>query len=466
MLDFKDFSFRYAELGAPAFRVSGSIQWRGGEVVAISGEGGSGKTTLAKLISGLIPLFEAGIAEGDFRLNGKPINQITPEERVEWVGCVLEDSDLQILTASVWDEVTLGSHSLSKGPEGVVEQGEKVLQNWHFLEKKEKHPLELSGGERQRLAIASVMARSPKILVLDNPFSQLDMKNKQSLLEKLIKYAHEENNLVIILLPQDEPVDFADRSFSLVDGELQPFRHPEDAYETPRRSRNSGQSESVVLAAEGLEFTYPDNTKVLNSVNLEIRKGTWVIITGENGSGKSTLLKILTGVLRPQKGRIWINGKDIQGWSTKERARIIQMLFQDINPQVLSPTILELSILPSKFVGRVLDQGTENNLKKWLQSSALYHRKDIDPFNLRLSERQILLLISLLSASPLILLLDEPFSRMSGKERRTAEFWSNEFCEQGGSILCVSHGALPIRGYDIEFKMVGGCLVETEMINK
>jgi len=64
------------------------------------------------------------------------------------------------------------------------------------------------------------------------------------------------------------------------------------------------------------------------------------------------------------------------------------------------------------------------------------------------------------------LLLDEPFSRMSGKERRTAEFWSNEFCEQGGSILCVSHGALPIRGYDIEFKMVGGCLVETEMINK
>lgn len=467
MLDFKDFSFRYAESGVPAFRVRGSVRWQTGEVVAVLGEGGSGKTTLAKLISGIIPLFETGIAEGEFRLNHKHILQITPEERGEWVGCVLEDSDLQILTTSVWDEVALGYLSQNKGFEVIVEHVEKVLDDWQFLNKKEKHPLELSGGERQRLAIASVMARSPKIMVLDNPFSQLDMKNRQSLWDKLIKYAHEENNLVVLLLPEGEKADFADRVFSLKEGELQPFRQIEDSYiETPRRSMNRDHSESVVLAAEGLEFTYPDNTKALNDVNLEIPKGTWVIITGENGSGKSTLLKILDGVLRPQKGKIWLNGKDVNAWPAKERARIIQILFQDINPQILCPTIWELSIFPSKFVGRFSDKRSDDDLKKRLESSDLFYRKDSDPFDLRLSERQLLLLFSLLSASPLILLLDEPFSRMSKKERWIAECWLNEFCEQGGTTLCTSHGALPISGYDIEFKMVGGRLVETKVIKK
>ena len=142
------------------------------------------------------------------------------------------------------------------------------------------------------------------------------------------------------------------------------------------------------------------------------------------------------------------------------------MLFQDINPQVLCPTIWELSILPSKIVGQISDKSRENNLKKCLESSELYNRKDSDPFNLRISERQLLLLISLLFAAPLVLLLDEPFSRMSRREQEIAALWLNEFCEEGGTILCTSHGGLPIRWHDIEFRMVDGCLVETEMTKK
>lgn len=467
MLEFSHCSFRYPTTAVPTFRVSDSVRLKCGEVVVITGECGSGKTTLAKLISGIIPLFEAGVVEGDIRLNGKPINQITPEERGQLVGCVLEDSDLQILTTSVWDEVTIGGLTFSKSAERSVENGERVLRHWQLFDKKEKHPLELSGGERQRLVIASVMVRSPKIMVLDNPFSQLDMRNRQSLWKKLIQYAHEENNLVILLLPEGEPVDFADRHFSLEGGELQPFRPPVNArFETLRRSRNYRQPERVVMTAESLEFAYPDNTKAINGVNLEIRKGMWVALTGENGSGKSTLLKILAGVLQPQKGKIWLNGKDSNAWPTIERARIIQMLFQDINPQVLSPTIWELSILPSKIIGQISDKSKENNLKKWLESSELYNRKDSDPFSLRISERQLLLLISLLFAAPVVLLLDEPFSRMSGKEREIATFWLNEFCEEGGTILCASHGGLPIRWHDIEYRMVEGCLVETEITKR
>ncbi|MDI6762750.1 MAG: ABC transporter ATP-binding protein [Thermodesulfobacteriota bacterium] len=467
MLELEDCSFTYPSMRVPAFRLSGSVRWKCGEVVVVSGECGSGKTTLAKLISGIIPLFEAGVFEGDIRINGKLINQLTPEERIKLVGCVLEDSDLHIFTTSVWDEMTLGSLSLNKDAEEIAGQSERELQSWQLLEKKEKHPLELSGGERQRLAIASIMARSPKIMVLDNPFSQLDMRNRQSLREKLIKYAHGGNNLVVLLLPEGEQADFADRLFSLEGGELQPFRPHGDVHsETLQRSRNKSQPESVVLTAESLEFVYPDNTKALNGVNLEIRKGTWVTITGENGSGKSTLLKILAGVLQPQKGKIWLNGKDVKGWLTKERARIMQMLFQDINPQVLCPTIWELSILPSKIVGQISDKSRENNLKKCLESSELYNRKDSDPFNLRISERQLLLLISLLFAAPLVLLLDEPFSRMSRREQEIAALWLNEFCEEGGTILCTSHGGLPIRWHDIEFRMVDGCLVETEMTKK
>jgi energy-coupling factor transport system ATP-binding protein len=464
MLEFRNCSFRYPAASVPVFTASGSVLLKCGEVVVVTGECGSGKTTVAKLISGVIPLFEAGVIEGDIRLNGKPTKEMAPEEQSELVGCVLEDSDLHILTTSVWDEVTIGGLSLGKGATEIAEEGERVLHNWQLFDKKEKHPLELSGGERQRLAIASAMARSPKVMVLDNPFSQLDMSNKQSLWKKLIGYAHEEENLVVLLLPEGEPVDFADRLFSLEAGELRAMRPSGNAhFYPPQRNKNTSQFDSVVLAAEGIEFVYPDNTRVLNGVNLEIGKGMWVTLAGENGSGKSTLLKILAGVLEPQKGKIWLNGKDVKGWSTKERARIIQMLFQDINPQILSPTIWGLSTLPSTIIRRVPDRRKENGLKKWLESSGFYDRKDSDPFNLRISERQLLLLISLVFAAPLVLLLDEPFSRMSGREREIAALLLNEFCEKSGTILCTSHGGLPIRWHDIEFRMEDGCLVETEM---
>jgi energy-coupling factor transport system ATP-binding protein len=467
MLEFKDCSFTYPSMRVPAFRLSGSVQWKCGEVVVVSGECGSGKTTLAKLISGIIPLFEAGVFEGDIRINGKLINQLTPEERIKLVGCVLEDSDLHIFTTSVWDEMTLGSLSLNKDAEEIAGQSERELQGWQLLEKREKHPLELSGGERQRLAIASIMVRSPKIMVLDNPFSQLDMRNKQFLWKKLIQYAHEENNLVILLLPDGERVDFADRLYSLEGGELQPFRPFGDAhFEKPESGRNKRRSEHVVLAAENLEFVYPDNTKALKGVNLEIRKGMWAMITGENGSGKSTLLKILAGILQPQRGKIWLDGKDIKGWSTKERARVIQMLFQDITPQILCPTIWELSVFPSKVIGRISEKNSQDHLKKWLEPSGLYSRKDLNPFHLRLSERQLLLLISLLSAGPLLLLLDEPLSRMSRREQEMAALWLNEFCNGEGTLLFASHGALTTRWHDSEFRMVDGCLLEMEMAKR
>ena len=190
------------------------------------------------------------------------------------------------------------------------------------------------------------------------------------------------------------------------------------------------------------------------------------MITGENGSGKSTLLKILAGVLQPQKGKIWLNGKDVKDLPTKERASIMQMLFQDINPQILSPTIWELSILPSKIVGRISDKSRENKLKEWLEFTELYNRKDSDPFNLRISERQFLLLISLLFTAPLLLLLDEPFSRMVRREREIAVLWLNEFCQEGGALPCGSHRVLPIKSYDVEFRRVDGCLAETEMTKK
>ncbi|WP_440059599.1 energy-coupling factor ABC transporter ATP-binding protein [Thermogladius sp. 4427co] len=170
-----------------------------GEFTVLMGPSGCGKSTLLYILTGIIPNMIKGTIRGSVRILGRDILKLQPSEIVKEVGFVFQNPDSQIIMPSVFEEVTFGLENLGLEPGEIEKRAEEILKYVGLWDKKDVSPWSLSAGERQILAIASVLALRPKVMILDEPTSMLDHKSTKRVLEILdrLKKDHEMTILVV-----------------------------------------------------------------------------------------------------------------------------------------------------------------------------------------------------------------------------------------------------------------------------
>ncbi|MBQ9036965.1 MAG: ATP-binding cassette domain-containing protein [Erysipelotrichaceae bacterium] len=201
ILELKDVNFKYENaptVEEPALK-NINLKVKKGEFIGVIGSNNSGKSTLCALCNGLIPKALDGEFSGQVLVDGQDIKDVSTAKMSQKVGLVLPDPEAQLSQLTVYDELTFGPSNLELPREKIFEEADRVMKLIKLENFKERSPFSLSGGEQQRVAIASVLAMNPEILVLDEPTSNLDPLSTQEIFEIICKLNREMNMTVILV---------------------------------------------------------------------------------------------------------------------------------------------------------------------------------------------------------------------------------------------------------------------------
>jgi energy-coupling factor transporter ATP-binding protein EcfA2 len=488
MIRFEHLCYHYPG-SEPAILQDLSFEVREGEFLLVMGPSGAGKSTLLRCLNGLVPHFYGGTISGRVRVDGHDPLALGPKGMARLVGFVLQDPEAQFVVDRVEDELAFALENQGIEPIVMRKRVEEVLDQLSIASLRQRSVNTLSGGERQRVAIGAVLTLQPRVLVLDEPTSQLDPQAAEEVLDTLVKL-NQDLGLTIILsehrlervvqhvdrilyLPGageppilDEPravlrqVDLAPPLIRLAktagwsplpltikEGRRFARRLAETRAKPLAQAPSTAESQPsmpddqppVSVSVRGLRFSY-NGHPALQNVSLEIRRGEFVALMGRNGSGKTTLLKQLVGLLKPDQGDVQINDPGLRQSLSTRRASledIIQVVgYVPQNPGALLFNDTVRQELDFTRRGHGLPPGDYDGL---LHMLGLAPYGDRYPRDLSVGERQRVALASILVAQPGILLLDEP-TRGLDYQQKTAlvAFLQNEKI-QGRTIVMATH---------------------------
>ncbi len=370
MIQFDRLTYLYPGAPGPVLRGL-TLEIPDGEFLLVMGPSGAGKSTFLRCLNGLVPHFYGGSISGNVRVYGRDPVALAPRGMADQVGFVLQSPEAQFVVDRVEDELAFAMENQGLDPLLMRKRVEEALDQLGIVHLRGRSVHTLSGGERQRVAIAAVMTLQPRVLVLDEPTSQLDPQAAEEVLDTLVKLNHD-LGLTIVLSEHrlERVVQYVDRILYLPgEGRAPLLDEPravlaqvdlvpplirlakalrwsplpltvkegrrfvarvaprdvhagteKEAPETPGGGVESGRSSAapgraaekgVSISVRGLTFSY-NGHPALDALSLEIRQGEFVALMGRNGAGKTTLLKQMVGLLRPRQGtvliyRIWVH---------------------------------------------------------------------------------------------------------------------------------------------------------------
>jgi energy-coupling factor transport system ATP-binding protein len=485
-------SFTYTDGERPALtRINFTAA--AGEMVGVMGASGAGKSTLAKCLNRIVPEFEGGAFTGVVRIGGRSLDGARVCEVAPRVGMVFQDFEAQLFSTNVAHEVAFAMEQIGMEREEMVRRIGPALEAVGLAGFEHRDPTSLSGGEKQRLAIASVLALSPSVIVLDEPTTDLDPEGKAEIFA-LIRSLREQGFSLIVIEHEAEVLRGADRLVLLREGEIiaegaphdlmtrlelleQCGVHPPDlnrvlaksgiaahgasvdeaealirralpnlvaarpsSASTDESSRDAAPANGAnpLVEVRALSFNYPDGPPVLDSIDLRIAPGEFVAIIGQNGSGKTTLAKHLVGLLHPTTGAVMLNGRDRTAMRPAETAAEVGYVFQNPDHQIFAATVEdEVAFGPRNF--NLAPDEIQRRCDEVLRAVGLQDARPLDPFLLSKGERQRLAVASVLALRPRLLILDEPTTGLDYREQRRMMALVTELNREGIAIVMITH---------------------------
>jgi len=490
-VDVRNLSFWYPDETRALNNVS--LHIRRGEVVTIMGANGAGKTTLCMILTGIIPSIIQGKLEGSAKIHGKEVSQTPISDLSQIVSIVLQDPESQLITPTVDMECCFGPANLGVPAEQIRARAKRALDIVRLSGMERRSPKDLSGGQKQRLAIAATLTMMPKILVLDEPTSQLDPIGTEEVLTLVAELKKLGMTIVLAEHKSEEILPVSDRVVVLKDGAIVDEGNVHDIFANRSLMKSCGvkipqvadiayqlKSKGFVnykeipltldelvplvkdkyvnvelsenketqplnpaeelLAVSSLTFTYPSIPPVqaLRGVSLRVGKREFVAIIGQNGSGKSTLARIMSGLLEPTSGVVRFKGRDIREMTRKEIASRIGMIFQNPDHQIFTQTV-EREV---EFGLRNLGLG-EDEIKKRtdevLMLTGLSGVRERFPFSLSIGDRRKLTVAAVVAMRPEVIILDEPTTGQDNDGRRSILELCRELNKKGHTILLITH---------------------------
>jgi len=407
----------------------------------VTGRTGSGKSTFLRALAGLIPHHSTGVMRGSVRLFGQDTATARPAQLARQVGLVLQSPDEQLCATTVEAEVAFGLENLATPVAEIGPRIAECLERMGLAGFERRATRQLSGGQKQRLLLASILAMRPRMLLLDEPLSQLDPQAAAELLCELDGLRATGMAIVLAEHRLDDVLPLADRVLVFDGGrlaeDLDPRRVPELAegfarhgLETPEITRlalrlgllpeesvpqwaarfvaeegsvapiaaESVGSSTPLLAVRDLTFRYPESpTTVWQDVSFVLAAGERVALVGANGSGKSTLLSLLAGLLSASSGNIEWDPGPIRS-STKPPPKS-GLLFQNPDLMLFCRTVREELAFGNAGQQAIEPLAAELSLTDLL---------DEPPLALSQGQRLRVAVAAVLAQAPRLLLLDEP----------------------------------------------------------
>jgi energy-coupling factor transport system ATP-binding protein len=458
----EDLTFRYQRREEPALR-NLSFQVRAGEVLLIAGASGCGKTTLMRCINGLIPRTYHGDLQGNIRIFGKSVSEMSMPELSQQVGTILQDPERQIVGSYVLNEVAFGLENLGLPRDEILRRADETLNYLGISHLRDRETFSTSGGEKQKVALAGVLSMRPHILLLDEPLASLDPMSSHEALQ-FFRWLANEGIAVMIVEHRVEDVlaihpenilyleDGEQLYYGAVDGLLQVVDYhriklpapaiveraktePSTKFE-PLLHPTSG--ENPLISFEDVHFHYsPNLPDVLHHINFKVFAGDIIAILGHNGAGKTTLVKHALGLLKPSQGRVLLEGKDTHQITVAQAAHTVGYVFQSPTQMLFAPTVAEeLAFGPRNL--RYPPEMIQQNVDWAIHTVHLESELQTPPLALSFGQQKRISIAAVLAMRSRILVMDEP---TAGQDYWNYLAFMDSILEMPGfdSILFITH---------------------------
>ena len=406
--------------------------------LVLTGNIGSGKSTLLRTICKL----NKEKYDGLITYKEKNIVDIPMQEHVRHIGYVMQHAINQFVMPTLEEEIIFALENLCLEAQVINEKLEYALSITKTKELANKHIHTLSGGERQRAAFAVALAMGSEILILDEPFANVDKKTRNSLLTLLKDLNNQGVTIIVCDHEYQLYLNYADTFYYLFNGSLELIENPSIKNTTINLAKNI-QTEELLKLEDVIIFQ--GNKKLLNTTDFKIHKGI-TTLTGDNGTGKTTLLHAISQ-LKKYKGNIYF--KDTKVKKSRKLYRKLSTCLQDAFQQFIS-------LMPQEEISMQKDIWEhapvwqerllkEFDLEKELDKSLYYYSG---------GQRKLIQLMCLLSQKTELLLLDEPFTHLDERACSFIMDWIEENKKLvGQSFIIVSHRLEPLNNrsdYHIE----------------
>ena len=442
MIEIKKVSFQHENAEKPSLR-NVSLTIAEGECVLLCGESGSGKTTVTRLINGLIPHFYEGKMEGCAMVNGLNVTEAELYDTARIVGSVFQNPRSQFFCVDTTSELAFGCENMGM-PEGeILSRVDEAAKELNIEKLLGRSIFELSGGEKQKISCASVSALRPEVMVLDEPTSNLDVHAIEELKQTLLGWKAAGKTIVIAEHRLSWLRDLCDRVICMKDGQvafdlsMQAFTQysTEQLHQMGLRSlrdENIAPVQNSVPETETMQlqnfcFSY-DGTPVLNIPHLSLPLNGIIALVGPNGAGKSTFSRCLCGLEKKFKGQVKING---QLWKNRQLLKNCYMVMQDVNHQLFCETVADEVQLGMRSENR-------SDVERVLEMLDLSNLRERHPMSLSGGQKQRVAIASAILAGKEILIFDEPTSGLDFRHmEQTAALLSSLKGNQ--TVLIVTH---------------------------
>ena len=424
MIHIQNVSFTYEQADTPSLK-NINLSVKTGECVLLCGKSGCGKTTLIRLLCGMLPDFYNGAFTGSVSVKG--IDPVTAPmyEIAKTVGTVFQNPRTQFYTVNTTSEIAFGCENFGMEPKLIRDRVYETADALHINSLLDRNIFQLSGGEKQKIAFASIYAVNPDIYVLDEPSSNLD-NHAINELRSMLQFLKAHGKTIVIAEHRIRYLkELADRAVYMKEGQIEKEYTMQELdsmsiaerMETGIRPVSLGGFSSIIkeqgessgdiggntsIQMKDVCFSY---TKYKGQPSLTIPEacfpaGTVIAVTGNNGAGKSTLVSVIGGLLKNKKGTVKLNG-NIQ--SAKERLFVSYMVMQEVNHQLFTDSVKEEIVLDVKNP----DEGALNAV---LTKMDIERLKDRHPMTLSGGQKQRVAIAAAVFCKKKILIFDEPTS--------------------------------------------------------
>ncbi|MBR3814560.1 MAG: ABC transporter ATP-binding protein [Spirochaetaceae bacterium] len=491
VIEFKDFSYKYRTQSEPTLK-NISLAVNKGEKVLIIGSSGSGKSTIAKCINGLIPSSYPGKISGSLSVCG-----LNPEKEgifgmSKHVGTVLQDTDGQFIGLTVAEDIAF---ALENDDVPFDEMHKKVDEAAEIVDVKKllkSVPGALSGGQKQRVSLAGILVDDVEVLLFDEPLANLDPAAGKRIISLIDEINKNKEKTVIIIEHRLEDVLYkdVDRIIIVEDGQIAADETPDKLLCTDL-FREKGIRESLYIAAlkhagcklkpedkpmhietmnvapykaellswfKKIEIVppVPQTEKVLElrnvcfkydaekpytveNINFSISRGEMVSIVGTNGAGKSTIASLICGFNRQNEGQIFVNGEEISSLSITQRGEKIGFVMQNQN-QMISKSIIFDEVALGLKVRNVPKDEIKERVNNALKTCGMYPYRNWPVSAISFGQKKRVTIASILVMKPEIIILDEPTAGQDyAHYTEIMEFLRKLNREQNLTILMITH---------------------------
>ena len=489
-IEIKNLTYSYAGASANTLKDI-NLEIEKGDFLAIVGNNGCGKSTLCKVMNGLIPHFITGEFQGDVLVGGISTLESDIGTLAQKVGYVYQDFENQIVRPTVLDDASYAC--MNYGMKDYKERGMKALELCGLTGRENDYVFQLSGGQTHLLALAGAVSLGPEVLILDEPIAQLDPRHADLIYEILKDLNENQGKTIIVIEHHTEYIgDYCKNVLLLKDGRVEwklPAREALSrveelqasnifppqvtlaAYELEKKGKIPSAREYPSTVEEGKKafrrLTFRDQymeyqirqkkretsveykhaavsyrsvkgepRKIFEDLNLEISRGEKIALIGSNGAGKSTLMKMMTGLLKPSSGEVLIKDISTRNAKPENLSKYVSLVYQNPEDMFIKDSIENDISFAMKARG--IDNW-EQRTSRLLERFRLTELKDRDGRLLSGGQMRRASLAIGIALNPEILLLDEPTANLDIATRKEIMRTLNDMKDITETVMIATH---------------------------